>query len=194
MKKSSKHVWKASWRRLEDVLEDEVLLLQRRLQGVSKTSWKTKNVWWVRRIYYFVIKKYFLKEKFFQKVFLFKKILFLLHVIINILTRHWKNNEKSKNDFVNNVLSRYLCDYRKDNTTGIASTYWKRKEEFRWKGLCQSKYHQSKKSTSCVNPYKTMYFAITAIKQAVACGMFYLAYWLKGKVCNLTKTLSPYSN
>ena len=137
MKKSSKHVWKASWRRLEDVLEDEVLLLQRRLQGVSKTSWKTKNVWWVRRIYYFVIKKYFLKEKFFQKVFLFKKILFLLHVIINILTRHWKK---------------------------------------------------------FVNPYKTMYFAITAIKQAVACGMFYLAYWLKGKVCNLTKTLSPYSN
>ena len=57
------------------------------------------------------VKKYFFKESFifFQKVLFFKKVLFLLNIITNILTRHWKNNEKSKNDFANNVLSPYLA-------------------------------------------------------------------------------------
>ena len=36
----------ATWRRLEDVLEDEKLLRWKRLQDVFKTFWKTRNVCW----------------------------------------------------------------------------------------------------------------------------------------------------
>ena len=37
---------KRSWKRPEDVLEDEKLLRWRRFEDVLKTSWKTRNVCW----------------------------------------------------------------------------------------------------------------------------------------------------